>query len=134
MKSRSARIKHVAELIVKKYAGKIPSEESALLNLIGKGSLYTVNAIRCFGLNEKVAIFDVNVKRILERVFSIDFGKDAHKKKSSWNIASILVPEKNVKQYNWALLDLGKSICTGTNPKCSICPLKTICDYASMRT
>lgn len=129
MKSRSSRIKYVAELIVKKYSGIIPSEESDLLDVIGKGSLYTVNAIRCFGLNEKVAIFDVNVKRILERVFSINFGKDAHKKKSSWDIASMLVPEKNVKQYNWALLDLGKSVCTGTNPKCSICPLKTICDY-----
>ncbi|MDE1764950.1 MAG: hypothetical protein KGI27_01615 [Thaumarchaeota archaeon] len=133
MKSRSSRIKFVAESIMKKYAGKIPSEESELLEIIGKGSFYTVNAIRCFGLNKKVAIFDVNVKRILERVFSIDFGKDAHKKKSSWNLASLLLPQENVKQYNWALLDLGKSICTGTNPKCSICPLKTICDYALVK-
>jgi len=131
MKSRSTRIKSVAETIVKNHGEQIPSTELKLLDIIGKGSLYTVNAIRCFGFNQKVAIFDVNVKRILERVFSIDFGKDAHKKMSSWNIASILVPEKNVKQYNWALLDLGKSVCTGTNPKCNICPLKTICDYAS---
>jgi len=130
MKSRSDKIKSAAKTIIEKYSGNIPSKESELLAIVGKESQYTVNAIRCFGLDQKVPIFDVNVKRIFERIFSIDFGKAAHKKKSSWKIVSSLVPEKNIRQYNWALLDLGKAVCTPVTPKCSICPLKSICDYA----
>ncbi|MBI3638724.1 MAG: hypothetical protein HY223_00220 [Thaumarchaeota archaeon] len=129
MKSRSDKMKSVAKMIVEKYSGNFPSKESELLAIIGKESQYTVNAIRCFGLNQQVPIFDVNVKRIFERILSIDFGKSAHKKKSSWKLVSTVVPEKNIKQYNWALLDLGKAVCTPVDPKCKICPLKTICDY-----
>ena len=130
MKSRSSKMKSAAQMIVKRYAGKLPLEESELLKIIGKESHYAVNAIRCFGLNQRVPIFDVNVKRIFERVFSIKFGKAAHKKKSSWEIVSSVVPEKNIKQYNWALLDLGKAVCTPVAPKCDMCPLNSICDYA----
>ncbi len=102
-----------------------------MLEVFGSGSNYTVNAVRCFALNQKVPIFDVNVKRIFERVFSIDFGKDAHKKKNSWEIVSYAVPDSSVKEYNWALLDLGKSVCTISEPKCKVCPLNSICDYAN---
>lgn len=134
MKSRSSKMKMAAKLIVEDYSGKFPSDEAELLAIVGKESQYTVNAIRCFGLNQKVPIFDVNVKRIFERIYSIDFGKAPHKKKISWKIVSEVLPEKNIKQYNWALLDLGKAVCTPASPKCIICPLKSICDYASKKT
>jgi A/G-specific adenine glycosylase len=129
MKSRSNKMKSAAKIIVEKYSGKIPSGEKELLEIVGRESRYTANAIRCFALNQKVPIFDVNVNRIFERIFSVDFGKAAHKKKDSWKLVSLVVPEKNIKQYNWALLDLGKAVCTPADPKCKICPLKTICDY-----
>ncbi len=126
IKSRSIKIKSVAKKIVLKYPDKFPSNEKELLDVFGLGSKYTVNAIRCFAMNQKVPIFDVNVKRIFERVFSIKFEKDAHKKKSSWTIVSYALPERNVKKYNWALLDLGKAVCPSSNPRCEICPLNSI--------
>jgi len=120
IKSRSNNIKHVSNKLVKQFPYKFPASEEELLDIFGPGSRYTINAIRCFAMNQKVPIFDVNVKRIFERVFSIKFEKDAHKKKSSWTTVSYALPERNVKQYNWALLDLGKAICTSSNPKCEI--------------
>jgi len=131
MKSRSHKMKSVAEKLVEKYRDGFPNQEIEMLEVFGSGSNYTVNAIRCFAQNQKVPVFDVNVKRIFERVFSIDFGKEAHKKKSSWEIVSYAVPDITVKEYNWALLDLGKSICTISEPKCEMCPLNSICDYAN---
>lgn len=131
MKSRSHKMKSVAEKLAEKYRDSFPNQEIEMLEVFGSGSNYTVNAIRCFAQNQKVPIFDVNVKRIFERVFSIDFGKEAHKKKSSWKIVSYAVPDIAVKEYNWALLDLGKSICTISTPKCDECPLNSICDYAN---
>lgn len=133
MKSRSVKMKTAAKMIMENHSGKFPSGEKELLEIVGKESQYTANAIRCFALNQQVPIFDVNVKRIFERIFSIDFGNAAHKKKDSWKLVSIAVPEKNIKQYNWALLDLGKAVCIAIDPKCSICPLKSICDYGSKK-
>lgn len=129
IKSRSVKIKSVSKKIVLKYPNKFPSNEKELLDVFGLGSKYTVNAIRCFSMNQRVPIFDVNVKRIFERVFSIKFERDSHKKKSSWEIVSYALPENKIKQYNWALLDLGKSVCISSNPRCEICPLNTICDF-----
>jgi len=130
IKSRSNKIKHVSNKLVKQFPYKFPASEEELLDIFGPRSRYTINAIRCFAMNQRVPIFDVNVKRIFERVFSIKFEKDAHKKKSSWTTVSYALPERNVKQFNWALLDLGKAICTSSNPKCEICPLNSICEYA----
>lgn len=129
IKSRSSKIRSTAQTIARKYPDSFPSEEKELKNVLGSGSNYTINTIRCFAYDQNVPIFDVNVQRIFERIFSIDFGKDAHKKKDSWKTVSYALPQKNVKQFNWALLDLGKEICVHSTPKCEKCPLKTICDY-----
>ncbi len=129
IKSRSKKIKQVSNKLVKQFPYKFPSSEEELLDIFGPGSRYTINAIRCFAMNQRVPIFDVNVKRIFERVFSIKFGRDSHKKKISWQIVSYALPKNRIKQYNWALLDIGKSVCTSSNPRCEICPLSSICDY-----
>ena len=43
-------------------------------------------------------------------------------------------PIKNNQNYNYALLDLGGIICKSKNPRCSICPLNQLCNYARART
>lgn len=129
IKSRSVKIKSISKIIVNKYSGILPTSENNLKEVFGCDSRYTVNAIRCFSLNQNVPIFDVNVQRVFARIFSIDFGKDAHKKKKSWDTVSYALPQKNVKRFNWALLDLGKTVCISTTPKCKECPLISICDY-----
>ena len=133
MVSRSNKMKKVARSIVEDYPFGFPSQESSILSTIGVQSLYATNAIKCFAFGDKVPIFDANVKRILERVFSLDLGSDAHKKKSSWEVAGLLVPKTTCKQYNWALLDLGRTVCTPSKPRCGICPLNSLCDFVKKR-
>lgn len=126
---RDREIMDLARKLSEKYSGNIPYSEKDLFDLIGIQSRYTVNAIRCFAYDERVSIFDINVNRILSRVFTINFGPQPHKNENSWKLAQMLLPEKMVKEFNWALLDLGRMICT-PKPKCEICPLMTMCDYA----
>ena len=130
MIGRAANLKHVACKITSHHVEGFPSKDSEMQELIGPQSRYTINAIRCFAWNERVPVFDANVKRIFERVFSIHFGTDAHKRKESWELALLLLPRRNVKEYNWGLLDPGRLICTPARPHCAMCPLKSICDYA----
>lgn len=127
---RDAQMREIARIVVGKYAGELPRSEEDLLSILGKQSRYTVNAIRCFAYGERVPVFDVNVNRILSRVFSTDFGIQPHKNQKAWELAGMLVPKKRVKDYNWALLDLGRTVCT-PRPKCTVCPLFIVCDYAT---
>jgi A/G-specific adenine glycosylase len=127
---RDKEIIKIAKTIVEKYYGEIPSLEKDLFDIIGKQSKYTVNAIRCFAYDERVPIFDVNVNRIYSRIFSIDFGKQPHKNEKAWKFAELLLPHKKVKEFNWALLDLGRLICKD-KPKCNMCPLSSLCDYSN---
>lgn len=127
--NRDAQMREIARTVMEKYAGELPRSEDDLLAIVGKQSRYTVNAIRCFAYGERVPVFDVNVNRILSRVFSTDFGMQPHKNQSAWELASMLVPGRRAKEYNWALLDLGRIVCT-SDPKCTICPLVSVCEYA----
>jgi A/G-specific adenine glycosylase len=128
MHSRAKSLRKVAQQVCNNYQGNLPSSREELLELIGPSSLYTVNAIQCFGFGRNLPIFDVNVARILSRVFSIDFGTEPHKNPASWQVASLLLPASSVKQYNWALLDLGREVCI-RKPRCNECPILSICDY-----
>jgi A/G-specific adenine glycosylase len=132
MVSRAEKMREIAKRATKISPMGITRDEEQLFEIFGSGSRYTVNALRCFAFGERVAIFDVNVARILGRVFSIDFGKDAHKNELSWRLASLLLPPNHVKEYNWALLDLGRTVCK-KRPLCEICPLNTSCDYVKKR-
>ncbi len=127
---RSKWIKDISRNLFDKSGNTIPCDKHNLESGIGKNRRYILNAIRCFAFGQTIPIFDVNVKRVLERVFSIKFAKSAHRDQSAWEIASMLVPEAKPKEYNWSIIDLGRLICTSRNPKCSICPLMELCDFA----
>ena len=125
---RSRWIKKICNDLYSKYGNNLT--ESNLELILGNEKKYLLNALRCFVFGHKVALFDVNIKRILERVFGINLGINAHRKEISWKIASLLLPDKEWKQYNWGMLDLGRTICTASKPKCNICPLRQICKYS----
>lgn len=128
LKSRSQWMKDIACELKRTMGSKIT--DGAELESVLRNRPYMLNAIRCFAYDLDVPVFDVNVRRILQRVFSIQFDRDSHRKKSSWDLASALVPHGKAKLYNWTLLDLGKTICTARIPKCDKCPLMKICDFA----
>jgi A/G-specific adenine glycosylase len=126
---RAPRLKKIAKDIMSKHSGLVPRDQQELLELDGVG-LYAASAIRCFAYNQDVAVVDSNVARIVRRVFSIPVGKDPHKKLSLWNFLQLLVPEGKTREFNWAMLDLGRTVCTARDPMCELCPLMQICDYA----
>ncbi|MEK7571200.1 MAG: hypothetical protein AAB553_02910 [Patescibacteria group bacterium] len=61
---RVLNLKKTAEVIVKKYQGKFPQEETELLLLPGIGS-YTARAMLCFAFNQQVVVVDTNVRKVI---------------------------------------------------------------------
>ncbi len=124
---KASRLTEMGSQILNQYKGSIPDEEKALLRLKGIGK-YIASATLCFGFNKRVPIVDTNVIRVLDRVFGIKSEKNRPRNdKLLWDAASKLVPQRNPKKFNWALLDFSALICKKRHPLCSECPIISIC-------
>jgi A/G-specific adenine glycosylase len=126
---RAERMITAAESILEKYCGIFPFSRSGLLHIKGIGD-YIASAILCFAYGEVCPVVDVNVIRVIERVFGFKSVLSRPRNdKRVWEYAGELVDIKNPKDYNYALLDFAALICIAKNPICSRCFLNDICCY-----
>lgn len=128
LRKRAAWLVKLMTEICERYDCKIPDQENELMNLPGVG-LYTARAVMCFGFHKDVAIVDVNVARVLSRVFGILEQKRRPSEDSElWELAAKLLPKNRAASYNEAVLDFAMLICK-KRPLCSTCPLAHVCTY-----
>jgi len=126
---RAHQLKRIAEIVCSRYGGSLPRDLVTIMRLPGVGR-YIANAVACFSWDERVPVVDVNVIRVLSRVFGLKVRKSApHKDPKVWDFARTLLPLYNVREYNLALIDLGRTLCLATNPRCPECPLKDVCNF-----
>ncbi len=126
---RSQFIVELKEQLHTKYKNKIPHNFKDLKSLKGIGN-YGANAILCFGFGEKKSILDSNFIRVYRRISSIQSQKKTPKTdKFLWEFAEEMLPDENYIDFNYAVLDLGGTICISRNPKCELCPVKKVCDF-----
>ncbi len=124
---RVLRLKRFAKEVVENYGGQIPEEIKALQSLPGVGQ-YTAHAIACFAFNQPVPVGDVNVSRVLSRVFKrMKSVSDRSDNETVWKLARQILPEKDVPHWNQALMDLGATVCTARRPLCATCPVSALC-------
>jgi A/G-specific adenine glycosylase len=124
---RPRRLHAIARESVSRYGGELPSDEETLLSFKGIGA-YTAGAIRSFAFRQRAAILDTNVARVLLRVFIGRGDVKAHAmRKRLWAMAEVLVPRKEVFDFNQALMDLGALVCVARTPKCTVCPMTRMC-------
>jgi A/G-specific adenine glycosylase len=132
--SRALRIQALARMVVDNHQSRLPKDIGHLLQLPGIGR-YTAHAIACFAYGQSVPVVDVNVKRILTRLFSKVTSAEAMlHEKDAWKRAMAILPEKDAYDWNQALMDLGSEICTAVNPDCIRCPLSSGCRSAELPT
>ena len=122
--SRARNLHSSSKIIVNKYEGIIPSEENKLINLPGIGT-YTSGAIRAIAFNKPSLAIDVNVERVITRLFKIENNKKIKNKIKKYTQS--LIPQNKPGDFAEALMDLGSLICKRANPTCSLCPLKLNC-------
>ncbi len=124
---RAVRLQSIARQVIAEYGGCIPNTIEELLKLKGVGR-YTAGAIACFAYKKQVATVDTNIYRVLHRIF---MGLE-HPEPKLNNHQMLVLAEQVLpggKAYNWnqALMDLGATICTSSNPQCMRCPLQEAC-------
>ncbi|MDQ3059558.1 MAG: A/G-specific adenine glycosylase [Pseudomonadota bacterium] len=129
--SRARNLHRCAQDVMALHGGQFPRSALQLQTLPGIGRS-TAAAIASFCFEERVAILDGNVKRVLTRVlgFSADLAESANEK-ALWSLATDLLPAQDVSEamprYTQGLMDLGATVCTSRQPQCLLCPVQALC-------
>ncbi|WP_457634894.1 endonuclease III domain-containing protein [Persephonella sp.] len=127
-KVKAARIKKLADVILKNYSGHIPCSEKELLSLPGVGR-YISDAVLCFSCGKDKAVVDVNAIRVVTRYFGIKSPYSRPRNDPDlYKFIQSLVPKGKCREFNWGLIDFSAKVCK-LNPICSICNLKNMCMY-----
>lgn len=132
--ARARNLHKTAQIIHEKHQCQFPTNINDIIALPGIGKS-TAGAIASLALGQRQAILDGNVKRVLTRYYQIKGWPGTPKNHNTlWQKAEKLLPQKRNAAYTQAIMDLGATLCTKTNPNCPHCPIQTNCQAHTNNT
>ncbi|WP_108649338.1 A/G-specific adenine glycosylase [Dongshaea marina] len=125
--SRARNLQKAARYVIDELGGEFPDTVDGMLKIPGVGR-YTAGALISFAYNRPGPIVDGNVKRVFCRQFAIEGvpGTTVVDKKL-WQLAELLTPTEDNRDFAQGLLDLGATLCTPKSPDCPRCPFSDSC-------
>lgn len=124
---RARNLHRAAQQLAAENAGVFPDDPELVRRLPGVGR-YTANAILSQAFERRLPILEANSLRVLCRLFARD---DDPRRGSGqawlWQAAEELLPEREVGDFNQALMELGALVCSAESPSCGVCPLAGDC-------
>lgn len=125
---RAHNLHALAQAVMQQHGGQFPTDFEQILALPGVGR-YTAGAVASIALGQKKPLVDGNVARVLCRMLAIEgdpTSGDVQKK--LWEVAEALVDEARPGDFNQGLMELGATLCTKAQPRCSACPWANSCE------
>lgn len=125
--NKSKHLIGMANMLVKDFKGKIPSEIDELVKLPGVGRK-TANVITSVVFNQPSMAVDTHVFRVSNRLGLTNNSKNVlqTEKELVKNI-----PEQYIAvAHHWLILH-GRYTCTARQPKCDVCEISNYCKYYS---
>ncbi|HET7134363.1 MAG TPA: A/G-specific adenine glycosylase [Casimicrobiaceae bacterium] len=125
---RAHHLHAAAREVVERFDGCFPTDSSTLATLPGIGRS-TAAAIAAFASQERCAILDGNVKRVVARHRGIDGWPGTPRVEAMlWREAENMLPLRgDIAAYTQGMMDLGATICARTKPLCATCPVANDC-------
>jgi DNA (cytosine-5)-methyltransferase 1 len=120
---RAENVIAVADELVERHSGRVPSDEASLRALTGVGD-YVASAVRCFAYGVPTVLLDANTKRIVSRLTG---ASDAGAWRTRLEIYRLAGAGGPSAEFNYALLDFGALVCKPTAPDCDSCPFFATC-------
>ncbi|VAX34961.1 A/G-specific adenine glycosylase [hydrothermal vent metagenome] len=124
--SRAKNIHKSAQLICEQHDQKIPRNPNELRKLPGFGP-YTVGAVLSIAFDMREPIIDANVRRVVMRFLAQEGYADTTQDKKILKFLDEVMPAKNLKVFNQAMMELGALVCRNREPLCSLCPVHLSC-------
>ncbi len=127
--AKALQIHAIAQQVLETYDGALPCDAEVLLSFKGVGPK-CANLALGIACGTPVISVDIHVHRVTNR----------------WGYVQTKTPEKTLAaletqlpqaywiEINRLLVPFGKHICTGTRPRCSICPLLEMCCQVGVTT
>lgn len=125
--SRARYLHEAAQTVVEDHSGEVPDTWDVITELKGIGP-YTAAAVLSIAYQKPHAVVDGNVIRVLSRYFGIeDDVRRSTTKNAIQGYADDLIDRERPGDFNQALMELGATICTPSNPSCDACPVAEGC-------
>jgi A/G-specific adenine glycosylase len=120
LKWRAPLLKKLGEYLVLNE-NNIPDEIEKLKKIPGVGD-YAAAAWLGFMGGKRSVIVDANIVRFICRITGNKMDGETRRKKWLKDIADLITPEKNWKNFNYAILDFTMLVCK-KKPDCISCPI-----------
>jgi A/G-specific adenine glycosylase len=122
--ARARNLHACAEAVVERHGGIFPTTSAELLTLPGIGP-YTAAAIAAISADERIAVVDGNVDRVLARYLALDVPVREAKDLIRGTVQAAVPPRAG--DFAQAMMDLGATICAPRAASCLVCPLQPGC-------
>ncbi len=119
---KARQIHAIARVAVERYGGELPPDRDALLSLRGVGPKCAALALGIAAGQPWIGV-DIHVHRVTNRWGFVK----AKTPEDTMTALERVLPRQYWVEINRLLVPFGKSICTGTAPRCSSCPLADMC-------
>lgn len=117
---RRARNLHAGSTQLKEHKYQLPDSFKELKKIKGIGE-YTAKAILAFAFKQNSLPLDVNVQRVLSRIYEIE-SINCSELENQFIKAKVSIPDLSE-----ALMDCGRIYCQKKKTDCMLCPLGSIC-------
>jgi A/G-specific adenine glycosylase len=125
---RALHLHQSAVAMVERHTGRFPTDVPTLRALPGVGP-YTAGAIASFAFEQPVALADTNIARVLARASLGLASQHDGSSRAIQQAAQELLPARNARDHNLALMDLGALVCRPRDPLCDSCPIRRRCAW-----
>ncbi len=124
---RARQLHRAARLVVENHRGRFPRDADEIKSLPGIGR-YTAGAIMSIAFDGRQPILEANTIRLFSRLAAYE-GETSSREGQTllWEAAELALPQKNIGNFNQALMELGSEVCTPRDPRCEQCPLMSLC-------
>src|SRR5437588_10947240 len=127
VKARS--LKRIAADLLERFGGRVPDTIDELLTLNGVGRK-TANLVVTMGYGKPGICVDTHVHRISNR---LGYVKTRSPEETEMALRGKL-PRRYWIGYNDLLVSFGQNICAPISPRCSLCPVTSLCPRIGVTT
>lgn len=124
---RVRNIHKAAKIFIEEHDGKIPNNYEALQKVPGFGP-YTRGAVLSIAFDQRRPIVDANIRRVVMRLLALEEEASARIDPVIYDYLEQVLPARNLRTFNQALMELGALVCKSKEPLCSLCPIRSHCN------
>jgi A/G-specific adenine glycosylase len=122
--ARARNLHGCAQAVVNEHGGVFPQTSEALQSLPGVGA-YTSAAISAICFDERIAVLDGNLDRVLARYYALPV--PVREAKDELRAALQASVPARAGDFAQAMMDLGATICAPRTAVCMLCPIQPGC-------